>query len=136
MNLNTSEIAKMSDDSLDQRIETLICSERETLTSILHHLREAEPRRLFPKFGYSSLFEYATRRFGYSEDQAYRRISAMRLLRELPELETKIATGALSLTNLAQAQSLFRHEAKIGEKRSPERKAREPGSSSETYATP
>jgi hypothetical protein len=32
----------------------------------------------------------------------------MRLLKDLPELETKIATGALSLSNVQQAQTFFR----------------------------
>lgn len=67
---------------------------------------------MFSKYGYKSLFEYAVKRFGYSEDEAYRRISAMRLMKEIPQVEEKIESGALSLSNIAQAQTLFRHESR------------------------
>ncbi len=38
-----------------------------------------------------------------------RRIQAMRLLKELPQLEPKIASGVLSLSNVQQAHSFFRN---------------------------
>jgi hypothetical protein len=108
------QLQHLSDDGVDQALHRLVRFERENLTVILHHLREADRRRLYSKYRYSSLFDYAVKRFGYSEDQAWRRINAMRVLRDLPEIEDKIASGALSLTNLAQAQSLFRQEKKAG----------------------
>ena len=86
--------------------------EREILTSVLHHLREIERRRLYSAMKYQSLFDYAQRRLGYSEDQAYRRIEALRLLKELPEIEEKIADGSLNLTNIGLARSVFKSEAK------------------------
>jgi hypothetical protein len=36
----------------------------------------------------------------------------MRLMNSFPEIESKILEGALTLTNLAQAQKHFRNEAK------------------------
>jgi hypothetical protein len=107
MNLN-----HFNDEAIDQNLLSFVRTEREVLTNILHHLREAERRRLFCKRGFASLFEYATKRLGYSEDEAIRRISAMRLLRELPQIEEKIESGALKLTQLAKAQTLFRQETK------------------------
>src|SRR5690606_3972500 len=56
-----------------------------------------------------------TRHLGYSEDQAWRRIAAMRLLKELPEIEEKINQGALSLTHLGMAKSFFAKEEKSGQ---------------------
>jgi hypothetical protein len=84
--------------------------------SILHHLREIERRRLFADLGYSSLFDYAVGELKYSEGQAGRRIAAMRLVKDLPveaaaRIETKITTGALSLSNVQQARSFFRDQA-------------------------
>jgi hypothetical protein len=106
------KLSLLTDDSLDQKIQSLVQSEREILTEILHHLREIESRRLYSSYGFSSLFTYAIKRLGYSEDQAERRISAMRLLKELPEIEEKISSGELTLTNLSNAQTLFRQEKK------------------------
>ncbi|MGE4132730.1 MAG: HNH endonuclease [Bdellovibrionales bacterium] len=105
-------LTSLSDNGLIAKTEDLVRSEREVLSEILHHLREIEQRRLFSKLGFKSLFDYATKRLGYAEDQAARRISAMRLLKELPEIEAKIQQGSLSLTNLAMAQTLFRREQK------------------------
>src|SRR5579885_762252 len=107
------EILTLSDQALLEKTRTLVREERELTTRILHHLREVERRRLFVDLGYPSLFEYAVGDLHYSEASAQRRISAMRLLKELPELEEKIEEGSLSLSVLSQAQRFFRQEAKL-----------------------
>lgn len=108
------DLKNLSDDSLHER--NLLCAkeEREILTRMLHQLRETEKRRLYSKYKCTSLFDYAMKHLKYSSDQADRRIKAMRLLKELPELEPKISSGALSLTNLALAQKLFIKQRKSG----------------------
>jgi len=88
--------------------------ERELLTRVLHHLRETERRRLFSKYRCKSLFEYTVKYLKYSNDQADRRIKAMRVLNDIPQIEDKINSGALNLTNLALAERLFVHEKKTG----------------------
>jgi hypothetical protein len=106
----------MNDEGLLSKTDDLVHEERELLTSILHHLREIERRRLFSALGYKSLFEMTVRRFGYSEDQAYRRLAAMRLLKELPEVEEKISSGEITLTHVALIHSFFRQEKKQNQK--------------------
>lgn len=106
-------LRSLSDEKLHSKVKWLTREERNLLTPILHLLREVEARRLFSSMGYQSLFEYAMKECGYSEDQAARRISAMRLLKELPEIEEKISSGELTLSNLNQAQTLFRSEKKL-----------------------
>jgi hypothetical protein len=106
----------MNDEGLLSKTDALVREERELLTSILHHLREIERRRLFSALGYKSLFEMTVRRFGYSEDQAYRRLAAMRLLKELPEVEEKISSGEITLTHIALIHSLFRQEKNQNQK--------------------
>ena len=51
---------------------------------------------------------------GYSEQEAYRRILAMRLMRDVPEVLEKFASGSLSLTNAANAQALFQRLEREG----------------------
>jgi hypothetical protein len=111
MNLKT-----VTDRVLIEKIENLVKEERELLTAVLRHLREIDRRRLFSSLGDKSLFDFAVRCLGYPEDQAYRRISAMRLLEEIPEIEDKINAGEISLTHIGLAQSLFRQEKKIQQK--------------------
>jgi 5-methylcytosine-specific restriction endonuclease McrA len=102
-------LRELSDSRLLEATRKLAHHERYILTEVLQHLAEIQSRKLFsPK--YRSLFEYARIELGYSEDQAARRIAAMRLLRELPELEKKITTGLLSLSVLGLAQTHFRNE--------------------------
>ena len=98
----------LRDQELLTNTEQLVQTERYTLTKILHHLREIERRRLYSDKGCASLFEYAVKFLHYSEGQAGRRIQAMRLIKEIPEIEHKIESGALSLSNISQAQSFFR----------------------------
>ena len=45
---------------------------------------------------------------GYSEPPASRRIQAARLLKQIPGIEKRIESGALTLTNLAKVQRLFK----------------------------
>ena len=107
-------LTKITDSNLIANTETLAREERGLLTKVLHHLREIERRRLYSSLGYKSLFDFATRKLGYSEDQAYRRIAAMRLLSELPDVETSIQSGALSLTHISLAHQHFQREKKHG----------------------
>jgi len=113
------DLKHLTDDLLLDSSDKLVQTERDALTSLLHHLKEIERRRLFCKFGCGSLLEFAIKRFKYSEAQAIRRISAMRMLKNLPsevasEIEEKINSGDLNLTNLVVAQTLFNHEQKAG----------------------
>ncbi|NUM88563.1 MAG: hypothetical protein HUU37_05090, partial [Bdellovibrionales bacterium] len=103
----------LTDKALLEETENLVRKERQLLGVILRHLREIERRRLFSALGYSSLFTYCVERLKFSEDEACRRISAMRLHRELPEVEDI----QVSLTNLSRAESAFRREKFTREKK-------------------
>lgn len=105
---------QLNDKVLMDKTESLVKEERELLTTILHHLREIERRRLFSALGYKSLFEMTVKKFHYSEDQAYRRIAAMRVMKELPEIEEKIESGDLTLSHIGVADALFKSEKSAG----------------------
>lgn len=85
----------------------LVKRERRILNEILDHLAEVNRRKLFLKFGHPSLLKYCVKELGYSESAAYRRIKALRITQELPEMKKKLEEGALNLTQLCQAQHLF-----------------------------
>jgi hypothetical protein len=110
------DLRHLSDDELIKNSDRSVHAEREATTVVLHHFREIERRRLFSTYKFGSLFEMAMKHFGYTEDQANSRISAMRLLQELPELEEKINSGALTLTHLNMVRTHFRNEMKYGGK--------------------
>ena len=97
----------LSDEALHQSTKACVQKEREILTEVLYHLKEVHRRRLYFALSYKSLYDYAEKELKYPGDQAYRRIAAMKLLNELPELESKISNGQLTLTHLSEAKRLF-----------------------------
>ncbi len=105
-------LSNLSDKDLLAKTEELVGKEREVLTEVLRHLREIQRRRLYADLGLPSLFEYCTKTLKYSESQAHRRIVAMRLIIEIPQIEEKVTNGDLSLSNLAQAKAFFNQEEK------------------------
>jgi hypothetical protein len=98
-------LRSLSDKELLAATERLVQEERSLITEVLRHLREIETRKLYSELGCKSLFDYAVKKLGYAEAQAFRRINAMRLLKDLPEIEQKIDQGVINLTSLSLASS-------------------------------
>jgi hypothetical protein len=105
-----TELSALTNESLLQNLRALVQDERKLMRQVLEHLEEVERRRLHVAEGYPSLFEYCRQALGYSENEAYSRISSMRLMRQVPEVKAKLETGSLNITNLTLAQTLFRRE--------------------------
>jgi hypothetical protein len=106
-------IREISDEALLKHLEDLIAEEREILVAVLRYLEEVQRRRLYAQLGFDSLFSFAIGRLRLSGDQAQRRIQAMRVMREIPEIEPSLTSGDLSLTNLLLADYHIRQEEKI-----------------------
>jgi hypothetical protein len=98
----------LTDKALLTDTKVLATIHREVTAKLLHHLREIEHRKLYSELGYSSLFSYAVQELGFDESSASRRIKASRLLEIMPEIEEKIESGELSLSNLAKASDAFK----------------------------
>lgn len=105
------DLKHLTDHQLKLDLQILVQDERALLTKILFHLKEIEARKLYSALGYRSLYHYACIELKYSDDQAFRRIQAMRLLKEIPEAARKIDSGELSLSNINQAQKYFNQAA-------------------------
>ncbi|OFZ14494.1 MAG: hypothetical protein A2Z20_00725 [Bdellovibrionales bacterium RBG_16_40_8] len=120
-----TSIRKSTDDELINRTNKIISEERQITAELLLYLREIERRMLYAKMGYPSIYELLTKHFNYSGGAAYRRISAMRLIQDVPEVEEKVKSGALSLTTAAKMQTFFREmkfEKKLEMKNSEKKK--------------
>jgi hypothetical protein len=101
---------KLSDSDLIARLKAAVAEERRLLAELLEYLREVDRRKLYADFGHNSLWSFCVNELGYSEGCAMRRISSMRLLRELPELREELLEGRQTLSSLSQAQQFFRNE--------------------------
>ena len=106
MNLST-----LSDLELSASLEKLTGNEREVTLRILYHLIEIERRGLFRELGYSSLFDYCTRKLKYSEGSAYKRITASRCLKDNPELCDSFLRGEITLCTITTAARALKEEA-------------------------
>ncbi len=95
------------DYTLHDETLKLVKEERRLTGLVIENLQKIQEANLHLKMGYSSLFEYAVKALGYSESCAYRRTSAVKMARVLPEIKEKLNSGELNLTNLSMAQSFF-----------------------------
>ncbi len=97
-------------NALHEKILSLVAEERRVTVNIIEHLQDIYNDKLYVRWGFSNLFDYMTRALGYSESCAYRRVNAVKLANQIPEIKEHLKTGDLTLTNLAMAQSLFTSE--------------------------
>lgn len=104
------KLNSLSDSSLLEQTKTLVAEERNLTTQVLWHFAEIQKRRLYAQQGYGSLFEYAVKVLGYSEAAAGRRIAAMRLLVQVPEVEESVKSGALNLSTLSSVHHFLKEK--------------------------
>lgn len=105
----------LNDQTLLLKTKSLVQEEREILSHVLWHLKEIDQRKLYANEKCGSLFDYCVKVLKYSEGQASRRVTASRLLKDLPEIAPQIERGDLNLTQLNQAKHFF-HEENITSK--------------------
>lgn len=115
-NTEQASIRNLSDTNLLQRTQALVQEERKLGIQILHHLKEISRRRLHCELGFSSIFTYLVEHLKYPEASAYRLVNALKLLKELPEVEKKVEekveSGVLSISTLSQVQSFCQAQKK------------------------
>jgi hypothetical protein len=92
--------AELSDAELLAATRGLVGRSNRLLASLLGHLAEVEARGVYRTRACSSLYTYCVYELRFSEDEAFRRVSAARLIRRFPVLLDAIAAGELHLTGL------------------------------------
>ncbi len=108
--------------------KTAAKNEKAATLVLLTHLEEVDKRRAYATDAYSSLFDYVVRGLGYAEGQAAERVSAVRLMREVPEVKTHIEEGNLTQTSAALIHRHLRAEKAVVEKnRAKNRTSYKPG---------
>jgi hypothetical protein len=106
-----ASLKNLTDQELDVAALVAAKNERLALVDVLAHLAEVDRRKSFsPRF--ESLVAYAIGHLGYDSKSAWRRLSALRLMQEVPEITPAIESGKLDLTKIVLAQNHFRNEAK------------------------
>lgn len=94
------DLSPLSHEELDRGFARRVEQDRAITAELIAYLGEVGARGRRLTFGYSSLFDYCTKRFGMSEDVAKKRIRIARLARRHPALLERLADGRIGLTAL------------------------------------
>ena len=97
---SSAPLAGLSDAELLTATRRLVGRSNQLLASLLEHLAEVEARGIHRARACASLYTYCIYELRFSEDEAFRRVSAARLVRRFPALLDAIAAGELHLTGL------------------------------------
>jgi 5-methylcytosine-specific restriction endonuclease McrA len=90
----------LSDDELHAAVRRLTARSNIALADLLAHLGEVETRGIHRILACASLYTYCIYELRMSEDEAYRRAKAARLVHQHPELRDIVARGEIHLTGL------------------------------------
>jgi hypothetical protein len=91
---------ELSDAELLTVTRGLVGRSNQLLASLLAHLGEVEARGIHRTRACASLYAYCIYELRFSEDEAFRRVTAARLVRRFPALLDAVASGELHLTGL------------------------------------
>lgn len=107
-------LSDVSNNELLAALKSFAGVERQALAKIIAYLAEVEERRLHLELACSSMFDFCTRRLGLSEGEAFRRLTAARLVRRLPTLLDAIASGRIHLSSVVLLRDVLT-EANVDE---------------------
>lgn len=94
------QLHQLSNQALLLRLRELVACERQATAAVVCHLAEVERRGLHRDEGYESLFVYCRQALQLSENEAYLRIHACRVVRRFPLALERLQRGALHLSAL------------------------------------
>jgi hypothetical protein len=92
--------AELSDAELLAATRRIAGRSNQLLAALLVHLGEVEARGIHRTRACSSLYAYCIYELRFSEDEAFRRVAAARLVRRFPALHDAVGAGELHLTGL------------------------------------
>src|SRR4051812_44839896 len=98
--IRAGTLASLSNDDLFVIVQRLTARSNVTLADLLAHLGEVERRGIHRLRACASLYSYCIYELRMSEDAAYRRSKAARLVRQYPELHDAVAKGEIHLTGV------------------------------------
>jgi hypothetical protein len=93
-------LEQLSDEELLIGTRRLVGRSNQLLAELIAHLGEVEARGIHRTRACSSLYTYCIYELRFSEDEAFRRVAAARLVRRFPALLDALVAGELHLTGL------------------------------------
>ena len=90
-------VSHFSDRALLHDLKALVAEDRKTTAVLLTRIAEVEERKLYRQAGYDSMFACCLHELHFSEDAAYRHITAARVARRFPGVLVALAEGRLHM---------------------------------------
>jgi hypothetical protein len=97
---NRYDLSHLSDSAVLAGTRRLVGTSNQLFADLLAHLAEVEARGIHRIRACASLYTYCIYELRFSEDAAFRRVSAARLVKTFPALFDSVASGELHLTGL------------------------------------
>jgi hypothetical protein len=91
---------ELSNEALLASTKQLVGASNQVLAALLAHLAEVQARGVHRERACASLYTYCLYELRFSEDAAFRRAKAARIVRDFPKLLGAVARGELHLTGL------------------------------------
>ncbi len=103
-------LAKLSNHEIIRRGDRAVRCRHELAIEILDCLVEIEGRSIFLKEGYSSLFDYCTRRWHYSPPKAGRFIAAARCIKNFSAVRNLLSQRRITLCGVSRIAGILTDE--------------------------
>ncbi len=103
-------LATLSDKQLIRKGDRAVQSRHELAIEILDCLIEIEKRELHLEEGYSSLFDYCTRRWHYSPPKAGRTIAVARCVKNFPAVRSLLIERKITVCGIARIAGILTDE--------------------------
>jgi 5-methylcytosine-specific restriction endonuclease McrA len=100
-------LRKFDDKEFIHQFEMIAGIEHGATIKMLHFINDLERRKTFLELGYSSVFDFCTRRIKYSSSQAGRRIQAARCCRRYPEFFGYLRNREVCIMTLAMIEGII-----------------------------
>jgi hypothetical protein len=100
-------LSQMSNEQVVASLRTLVGEGNRIVAKIVAFLVEVEERRIYLELACSSMFDFCVRKLGFSDGEAFRRITASRLARRFPRIIDAVASGRVHLSNLVLLRDHF-----------------------------
>ncbi|MBI5241693.1 MAG: hypothetical protein HY926_14565 [Elusimicrobia bacterium] len=108
--MKSMDLSQLSNEALLGKVEALAQTERFNLINLIVHLGELDDRTACEDRGFPTTFAYLTRRLGYAESDALRRVRTARAARQYPSILRMLASGELNLVSVSLIQPFLTSE--------------------------
>jgi len=109
--IELDEVQQLRDDALIERLSLSVRNDRRVAVRLLVEIGEVMERKLYRELGFSSMFEFATRRLGMSEAEAVLRIRAAKVGRSFPVALEMLGRCEVNLTTLSVLSSVLTQDS-------------------------